>query len=92
MATVPISEQGATELETLANTLKQNSDDIAQAGETLGKVVDNNKDGLGVFAEQIESVIAEISQKQKNAVETVATLSTKLTSLAARIREIAATL
>lgn len=92
MATVPISEQGATELETLANSLKQNSDDIAQAGETLSKVVDNCKDGLGVFAEQIESVIAEISQKQKNAVETVETLSTKLTSLAARIREIAAML
>ena len=82
MAKYGISSEGAEALRQLSNDMNSLNNDIEQCGTTLSSTVSGLSDGLGVYEEQIQEVIAKVNSTQEKGRESVQSLSAKIKKLA----------
>ena len=85
MAVYGISREGAGSLRNLANSLRKETDEITEAGQTLRNSIMSEGEGLGVYEEQILELVGEINLAQVKGSQAVETLITKANQKASEI-------
>lgn len=82
MAKFGISKEGVQALKQLSKDMSSLNNDIENCGRTLSTTVSGLSDGLGVYEEQIQEVIAKVNSSQAKGRESVQTLTGKINKLA----------
>ena len=85
MAKYGISKEGVQALKQLSTDMSNLNNDIEECGRTLSSSVSGLSEGLGVYEEQIQELIAKVNAEQAKGRESVQTLTTKINKLAADV-------
>lgn len=85
MAKYGISKEGVQALKQLSTDMSNLNNDIEECGRTLSASVSGLSEGLGVYEEQIQELIAKVNAEQAKGRESVQTLTTKINKLAADV-------
>ena len=85
MAKYGISKEGVLALKQLSTDMSNLNNDIEECGRTLSSSVSGLSEGLGVYEEQIQELIAKVNAEQAKGRESVQTLTTKINKLAADV-------
>lgn len=88
MAKYALSQEGVTSVRQLQSDLKSNNENIRNASSTLQNVVSGLGPTIGVFEEQLNTLISTVRSAQQTGEEGIEELSNKLGQLASVMEEI----
>ena len=88
MAKYGISQEGVDSLNQLSQDMMNINNDIEKNGTTLKGTVSGLGEGLGVYEEEILSLVEEVNKAQEKGRESLNTLSMKAKDLANQVAEL----